>query len=102
MLREFRRRYAESPEAATSWYYDLSRASDYIRSYRIVKDLKWKSATDYGELDITVNLSKPEKDPKAIAAAGKARPPAIPSACCAGRRRATPGGSTTPAAPTTV
>ncbi len=73
VLREFRRRYAESPEAATSWYYDLSRASDYIRSYRVKKDLKWKSTTDYGELDITINLSKPEKDPKAIAAAGKAR-----------------------------
>ena len=78
VLREFRRRYAESPEAATSWYYDLSRASDYIRSYRIVKDLKWKSATDYGELDITVNLSKPEKDPKAIAAAGKAKASGYP------------------------
>ena len=78
VIREFRRRYAESPEAATRWYYELSRASDYIRTYRIVKDLKWKSATEYGELDITVNLSKPEKDPKAIAAAGKAKASGYP------------------------
>ena len=73
VVRTFRARYAESPHAATDWYYALSRSSDYIRSYRVKKDLKWKSATAYGELDITVNLSKPEKDPKAIAAAGKAR-----------------------------
>ncbi len=58
-----------SPEAATDYYYKLSCDSDYIRRYRIVKDLKWKTETKYGELDITVNLSKPEKDPKAIAAA---------------------------------
>ena len=58
-----------SPEAATDYYYKLSRDTDYIRRYRIVKDLKWKTATSYGEMDITVNLSKPEKDPKAIAAA---------------------------------
>ena len=73
VIRCFRAKYAESPRAATDWYYGLSRASDYIRSYRVVKDLKWKSATGYGELDITINLSKPEKDPKAIAAAGKAK-----------------------------
>ncbi len=73
VIRRFREKYADSPRAATDWYYDLSRASDYIRSYRVVKDLKWKSATEYGELDITVNLSKPEKDPKAIAAAGRAK-----------------------------
>ena len=58
-----------SPEAATDYYYKLSCDTDYIRRYRIVKDLKWKTDTKYGELDITVNLSKPEKDPKAIAAA---------------------------------
>ncbi len=58
-----------SPEAATDYYYKLSRDTDYIRRYRIVKDLKWKTDTEYGEMDITVNLSKPEKDPKAIAAA---------------------------------
>ncbi len=59
----------ESPQAATDYYYKLSQDSDYIRRYRIKKDLKWVTKTEYGDLDITVNLSKPEKDPKAIAAA---------------------------------
>ena len=59
----------QSPEAATDYYYKLSQDSDYIRCYRIKKDLKWVTSTEYGDLDITVNLSKPEKDPKAIAAA---------------------------------
>ena len=61
--------HEESPEAATDYYYKLSQDSDYIRRYRIKKDLKWVPSTEYGDLDITVNLSKPEKDPKAIAAA---------------------------------
>ncbi len=61
--------YNESPEAATDWYYKLSCDSDYIRRYRIKKDLRWVTETEYGPLDITVNLSKPEKDPKAVAAA---------------------------------
>ncbi len=59
----------ESPEAATSWYYKLSCDSDYIRRYRCARDMRWKTETEYGVLDITVNLSKPEKDPKAVAAA---------------------------------
>ncbi len=61
--------HEESPEAATDYYYKLSQDSDYIRRYRIKKDLKRVTSTEYGDLDITVNLSKPEKDPKAIAAA---------------------------------
>ena len=61
--------YAESPEKATDWYYKFSQDTDYIRRYRIRKDMRWKTATEYGDLDITINLSKPEKDPKAIAAA---------------------------------
>ncbi len=61
-----------APESATDYYYKLSCDTDYIRRYRIVKDMKWKTDTAYGELDITVNLSKPEKDPKAIAAAKNA------------------------------
>ena len=73
VIRRFREEYAVSPRAATDYYYALSRNSDYIRTYRVVKDLKWQSETEYGALDITVNLSKPEKDPKAIAAAGKAK-----------------------------
>ncbi len=69
VVREFNRLYAESPEAATDYFYHISCASDYIRTYRVRRDLKWKYTGKYGELDITVNLSKPEKDPKAIAAA---------------------------------
>ena len=59
----------QSPEAATEYYYKLSQDSDYIRRYRICRDVKWVTKTEYGDLDITINLSKPEKDPKAIAAA---------------------------------
>ena len=61
--------YEESPKAATDWYYKISQDVNYIRRDRIAKDVRWKSLTEYGELDITINLSKPEKDPKAIAAA---------------------------------
>ncbi|MEG2119899.1 MAG: UDP-glucose--hexose-1-phosphate uridylyltransferase, partial [Pseudoflavonifractor sp.] len=61
--------YAESPEAATDWYYAFSQDTNYIRRDRIAKDLKWVTPTEYGDLDITINLAKPEKDPKAIAAA---------------------------------
>ena len=78
VIGKFRTLYAEDPKKATDYYYDLSRATDYIRTYRVVKDLKWKSETEYGELDITINLSKPEKDPKAIAAAGKAKASGYP------------------------
>ena len=63
---EFWKKYEISPEAATSYYYKLSQDSDYIRRYRIKKDRKWTVDTEYGTLDITINLSKPEKDPKAI------------------------------------
>ena len=69
VIAEFNRLYAISPEAATEYYYKLSCSSDYIRTYRVKKDLKWLYEGKYGTLDITVNLSKPEKDPKAIAAA---------------------------------
>ncbi len=70
--KKFAELYAQSPEAATNWYYTLSQDTDYIRRYRIAKDMRWKTSTEYGELDITINLSKPEKDPKAIAAAKNA------------------------------
>ena len=73
VISEFRRRYQADPKAATDWFYRFSQDTDYIRRYRIARDVKWKAATPYGELDITINLSKPEKDPKAIAAA-KAAP----------------------------
>ena len=65
----FKALYQKSPQAATDWFYEFSQNSDYIRRYRIQRDMKWTVATEYGELDITINLSKPEKDPKAIAAA---------------------------------
>ena len=67
--RKFYEKYKISPQTATDYYYKLSMDSDYIRRYRICQDQKWKSTTDYGDIDITINLSKPEKDPKAIAAA---------------------------------
>ncbi len=75
---EFWKRYEESPQAATDYFYKLSQDSDYIRRYRVCKDLKWKTATRYGDLDITVNLSKPEKDPKAIAVAKLAKQSGYP------------------------
>ena len=65
--------YKKSPIEATDYYYQFSKDTDYIRRYRICKDVKWVTPTEYGNLDITINLSKPEKDPKAIAAA-KAAP----------------------------
>ena len=76
--KKFKELYSDSPKKATDWYYDFSCNTDYIRRYRIKKDLKWKSPTDYGDLDITINLSKPEKDPKAIAAAKNAPQSAYP------------------------
>ena len=75
VIREFYNRYKESKESATSYLYNISKACDYVRTDRIAQNLVWKSRTEYGDLDITINLSKPEKDPKAIAAA-KNLPPA--------------------------
>ena len=69
VIEKFWDQYRISPQMATEWYYDFSRYTDYIRSYRVIKDMKWVAKTEYGELDITINLSKPEKDPRAIAAA---------------------------------
>ena len=70
--------YEKSPEAATEFFYRFSQDSDYIRRYRVKKDMKWKVDSPYGEIDITINLSKPEKDPKAIAAAGAAKASSYP------------------------
>ncbi|MBU3875448.1 UDP-glucose--hexose-1-phosphate uridylyltransferase [Faecalicatena sp. AGMB00832] len=75
---EFWKRYKVSPKDATDYYYKLSQDSDYIRRYRVCKDMKWTVDTDYGTLDITINLSKPEKDPKAIAAARNAKASSYP------------------------
>ena len=78
VIRTFREKYAKDPVEATDWYYKLSCDTDYIRRYRIAKDMRWKYASEYGEMDITINLSKPEKDPKAIAAAKNAPQTAYP------------------------
>ena len=76
--KEFWERYEKSPEDATDYFYRLSQDSDYIRRYRIKKDRKWVVTSDYGDIDITINLSKPEKDPKAIAAAKNAKSVSYP------------------------
>lgn len=69
VIAKFKSLYQEDAKKATDWYYELSQNTNYIRRDRIAKDMQWKAQTDYGTLDITINLSKPEKDPKAIAAA---------------------------------
>lgn len=78
VIRTFREKYEKDPKEATDYFYKLSRDTDYIRRYRIEKDQKWISSTKYGDLDITINLSKPEKDPKAIAAAKNAKQSGYP------------------------
>ena len=75
---KFKEEYAKSPECATAYFYKLSQDSDYIRRYRIKKDRKWTTESPYGTIDITINLSKPEKDPKAIAAAKNAKQSSYP------------------------
>ena len=78
VIQTFHEHYKVSPKKATDYFYKLSQDSDYIRRYRIQKDIKWVTKTEYGELDITINLSKPEKDPKAIAAAKNAKASSYP------------------------
>ena len=78
VIAKFNALYAENPVKATEYYYDISRASDYIRTYRVKNDMKWLAPTPYGDMDITINLSKPEKDPKAIAAAAKMKAASYP------------------------
>ena len=78
VIKKFWSDYEISPETATDNYYKMSCDSDYIRRYRIKKDVKWVTSTEFGDLDITINLSKPEKDPKAIAAAKNAKQSGYP------------------------
>ena len=78
VIEKFWQDYREDPVKATDAYYKFSQDTDYIRRYRIRKDMKWVAPTQYGDLDITINLSKPEKDPKAIAAAKLAKQTAYP------------------------
>ena len=77
--RLFAEKYAKSPVEATDYYYALSQATNYIRKDRIAKDEKWVTETEYGPIDITINLSKPEKDPRDIAKAGKAKASGYPA-----------------------
>lgn len=79
VIKTFNEKYADSPEKATDWYYHLARKTDYIREYRIKNDVKWITSTEYGDIDITINLAKPEKDPKAIAAATKMEQSSYPT-----------------------
>ncbi len=78
VIRQFDELYAKSPRAATDWYYSFSQETNYIRIDRIARDIKWTVQTEYGGLDITINLSKPEKDPREIADAGKAKASGYP------------------------
>ncbi len=97
IVKEFNRLYQESPEKATDYFYRISCDSDYIRTYRVKKDLKWVYSGKYGDIDITVNLSKPEKDPKAIAAAKKQKQTGYPK-CAICRENEGYAGSMTQAA----
>lgn len=78
VIAKFNELYRESPQKATDYYYKLSQDTDYIRRYRIKKDIRWKVESPYGDIDISINLSKPEKDPKAIAAAKLAKQSGYP------------------------
>ena len=78
VIARFHEKMAESREAATDWFYTFCQDTDYIRRYRIARDVKWVTATEFGDLDITINLSKPEKDPRAIAAARSAAQTSYP------------------------
>ena len=77
--KEFKERYDKDPKDATDYYYHFSRATNYIRDDRIAKDEKWTSETEFGLMDITINLSKPEKDPKDIAAQGAMKKSGYPA-----------------------
>ena len=78
IISEFNRLYAESPEKATDWYYKYSCELNYVRAGRIEKDLRWIYSSEYGDLDITINRSKPEKDPRDIAMAKKQKSASYP------------------------
>lgn len=78
IIRDFWAAYEKSPVDATDWYFDISQKLNYVRAGRIAKDLKWTYQGEYGTLDITINRSKPEKDPRDIAKAGATRSAAYP------------------------
>ena len=78
VINMFNRLCGTSPKVATAWYYNFSKVTNYIRVDRIARDVKWTAPTEYGDIDITINLSKPEKDPRDIAAAGKSKSTSYP------------------------
>ena len=84
IIKRFAMLYKQLPQDATDWFYQVSRDSNYIRSERVAKDVRWDAQTEYGRLELSINLSKPEKDPRDIAAAGKATSVSYPAcALCA-------------------
>lgn len=78
VIQKFWEKYKESPQAATDYFYKFSQDTDYIRRYRLCKDMRWTVDSPYGVIDLSINLSKPEKDPKAIAAAKNAKQSGYP------------------------
>ena len=97
VIGRFRALYAQSPQDATDWFYRFSQDTNYIRRDRIAKDLKWQVATKYGDLDLTINLSKPEKDPRAIAAARLLPPTDYPRCLLCAENEGYPGRADHPA-----
>ena len=79
IIKRFAMLYKQLPQDATDWFYQVSRDSNYIRSERVAKDVRWDAQTEYGRLELSINLSKPEKDPRDIAAAGKASSVSYPA-----------------------
>ena len=78
VIETFRSLYGESPEKATDWFYQFSQDTNYIRATRVAKDIRWSVPSEFGDIDISINLSKPEKDPRDIAAAKTAKQSAYP------------------------
>ncbi len=84
IIKRFYQLYQQSPEKATDWFYKLSRDTNYIRTERVARDVRWDAQTEYGTLELSINLSKPEKDPRDIATAGKMASVSYPAcALCA-------------------
>jgi UDPglucose--hexose-1-phosphate uridylyltransferase len=97
VIASFRKRYESSPADATDWYFDFSKKLNYVRAGRIEKDLKWTYESEYGTLDVTINCSKPEKDPRDIAAARAQRATSYPKCQLCAENAGFAGHSTHPA-----
>lgn len=97
VISEFHRLHDISPKHATDWYFDISKKLNYVRAGRIAKDMKWRYECEYGTLDITINCSKPEKDPRDIAAARNQKASAYPKCLLCPENAGFPGHATHPA-----